>query len=185
MFGWDGNPLRRRIDRLEGTMVATLIVVFLVAAPALTGMAGHWARNAGLRQQHAELAWRLVPATVDRGAAARQGDPQWPAETVWTMARWTAPDGRPRQGWIPVRPGTSPGSGTRVWVSRSGTPTGLPLRRAQADEWMAVCEVVTVPGLLFVFLLAGRAGQWMLRRRRLGGWDEAWQAVGPQWTRHG
>lgn len=25
LFGWDGNPVRRRIDRLEGYMVAGLI----------------------------------------------------------------------------------------------------------------------------------------------------------------
>lgn len=73
----------------------------------------------------------------------------------------------------------------RVRRSRVFGWDGNPLRRAQADEWVAVCEVVTAPGLLFVFVLAGCAGRWMLTRRRLGGWDEAWRAVGPQWTRHG
>jgi hypothetical protein len=32
---------------------------------------------------------------------------------------------------------------------------------------------------------ARAVGRWMLSRRRLGGWDEAGQAVGPQWARHG
>jgi hypothetical protein len=124
MFGWDGNALRRRIDRIEGAMVATLIMVFLVTAPALIRMAGHWARGAGLRQQHAELAWRLVPAMVERGAAGRQSDPQWPTETVWTRARWTAPDGRPRQGWIPVSRGparaAAHGCGSAAQAHRPG-----------------------------------------------------------------
>ena len=40
MLGWDRNPLRRRIDRVEAGMVAGLILVFLVVAPVLVAVAG-------------------------------------------------------------------------------------------------------------------------------------------------
>ena len=70
MFGWERNPLRRRIDRVEGGLVAALIVVFLIATPLLTVVAGHCVYGAGLRQEHAAAAaWRQIPAPVQRGAA--------------------------------------------------------------------------------------------------------------------
>jgi hypothetical protein len=71
MFGWERNPLRRRIDRVEGGLVVALIVVFLIAAPVLTVMAGHSVYGAGVRQQHA-AAWRQIPAPVPRGSAAQE-----------------------------------------------------------------------------------------------------------------
>jgi hypothetical protein len=33
-----------------------------------------------------------------------------------------------------------------------------------------------------LFWLA-EAGRWVLDRRRLAGWDAAWAAVGPEWTK--
>ena len=49
MFGWDRNPLRRRVDRVEAAMLAGLIMVFLIGAPILVAVAGHWAQAAGMR----------------------------------------------------------------------------------------------------------------------------------------
>jgi len=96
MLGWDRNPLRRRIDRVEAAVVAGLIAVFLICAPLLGAAAGHGSDSAAMREQRAEMAWRLVPATV-HGNAQRQ-IPSGPGGTVWMMARWTAPDGQARRG---------------------------------------------------------------------------------------
>ena len=71
MFGWDRNPLRRRIDRIEAAVVAGLIAVFLISAPVLGAAAGHGSNSAAMREQRTEMAWRLVPATV-HGNAQRQ-----------------------------------------------------------------------------------------------------------------
>ena len=49
MLGWDRNPLRRRIDRVEAGMITGLILVFLITAPVLVAVTGHWARAAGIR----------------------------------------------------------------------------------------------------------------------------------------
>jgi hypothetical protein len=62
MLGWDRNPLLRRNDRVEAGMVAGLIIVFLIAAPVLVAVAGHWTSTAGTRQR-AEMTWRQVPAS--------------------------------------------------------------------------------------------------------------------------
>ncbi|MDQ6740575.1 MAG: hypothetical protein M3021_09505 [Actinomycetota bacterium] len=119
MFGWEPNPLRRRTDRVEGGVVSTLILAFLIAAPLLVVLAGHWTRGVGMRQQSAEAAWRQVPALVERSAPAPRHDFAWPPGTIRMQARWTAPDGQPRKGWISVSRGlcrtAAPGCGSAAW----------------------------------------------------------------------
>jgi len=112
MLGWDRNPLRRRIDRVEAAMVAGLIAVFLISAPVLAAVAGHWIGSSSLQEQRAEAGWRLVPATVQGSV---QGDNSAAAAgTVWIPARWTAPAGQARRGRIPVSPGDAAGGSVRV-----------------------------------------------------------------------
>jgi hypothetical protein len=182
MLGWDHNPLRRRIDRVEAGLVAALVVVFLITAPVLAAVASHWTRAAGMRQQRAELAWRHVRATVTRSAAAQDSYPG-PSDIVWKPARWTAPDGRARTGAVPVRSGAAAGSSTRIWVSRSGSLTGPPLQHRQLQGRMVMAGVLTGSVLGFLCVLGGIAGRSLLGRRRLADWDRTWRTLGPQWTR--
>jgi hypothetical protein len=183
MLGWDRNPLRRRTDRVEAGMIAGLIVIFLIAAPALAAAAGHWTRAVGIRQQRAEETWRRVPATVQRGAPVLAVGSSWPAGTVGMRARWTAPDGHDRSGRVPVNPATAVGSSVRVWVSPSGSLTGPPLQRTQLQVRIAMTGLLTVLVLGLLLCLTGRAGRRLLGRHRLADWDRAWRAVEPRWTR--
>ena len=181
MLGWDRNPLRRRIDRVEAAVVAGLIAVFLISAPVLGAAAGHWMGSAGMREQRAEMAWRLVPATVQGSA---QGQiPSSPAGTVWMRARWTAPDGQARRGWISVTPGDAAGGRVRVWVTRSGSLTWPPLRHSQVQAHIALAESLTVLVLGFLLCLAAGAGRVLFARRRPADWNRAWRVIEPRWTR--
>ncbi len=181
VLGWDRNPLRRRIDRVEAVMVAGLIAVFLISAPVLATAAGHWIGSASIREQHAEVASRLVPATVQGSV---QGQiPSGPADTFWMPARWTAPDGQPRRGWIPVSLGDAEGGSTRVWVTRAGSLTGPPLRQSQVQAHIAMAEWLTALVLGLLLCVAGDAGRVLLARRRLADWNRAWREVEPRWTR--
>ena len=105
MLGWDRNPLRRRINRVEAAMVCGLIAVFLISAPMLAAVAGHRTGSASMQEQRAGVAWRLVPATVQS---------QIPSGPADMSARWTAPDGQARSGWIPVSLADAPGGSTGV-----------------------------------------------------------------------
>jgi hypothetical protein len=184
MLGWDSNPLRRRIDRVEAGMIAGLILVFVITAPVLVAVAGHGIRTAGIRQQRAEAGWRLVPATLQHSAPAQRGETLGMADTVKKPARWMAPDGQARSGRVTVSPRAAAGSSVRVWVSRSGSLTGQPpLRRAQLQDRIVITEVLTAAALGLVLGLAGLAGRFLFSRRRLANWDRAWRAVGPHWTR--
>lgn len=184
MFGWDGNPLRRRIDRVEAVMVAGLIAVFLAAAPVLTVVTGQWTWAAGAGHRPA-AAWRQVPATVQQDTPAPRVGSSGSAGTVWVLARWIAPDGQRRSGLVAVSPGVAAHGSTRVWVNRAGSLTGPPLRPAQRPGWIAIARVLApyVLAFMLLLLLAGHAGQRLLGRRRLADWGRAWEAVGPQWTR--
>jgi len=183
MFGWERHPLRRRTDRVEGGVLAALILVFLITAPLVVALAGHWARGAGVRQQRAEVAWRLVPALMERGVPAQRDAFSWPSGTIWIRARWSAPDDQPRQGWIPVDSGTMPGSSARVWVSRTGSLTGPPLRPRQLEERIAVAEMLAASVVISMFVLLGCAGRCLMKRQRLNDWEHAWRVTEPQWTR--
>jgi hypothetical protein len=182
MFGWDRNPLRRRVDRVEAGMLAGLIMVFLIGMPMLVAVAGHWARAAGMRALRAEATWSQVSATVQQAAPIRSDTPSGPHNIVWSQGRWTAPDGQPRSGLIPVSPGVTVGSTARIWVSRSGSPTGVPPGRSELLGWTPIAEVGTALVLAFIFFLAVCLERWLFGRSRLADWHRAWQAEGPRWT---
>jgi hypothetical protein len=183
MFGWVRNPLRRRSDRLEAAMLVGLIAAFLITAPLLATVAGHWAAATGRRQQHAEATWRQVPAIVQRSARGQRDNAPAPAGTVWKRARWTAPDGQAHRGWAPVHRGTAVGRSSPVWVNRSGSLTEPPLQAIQLHGWIVMAEIMTAWGLALLLSLVGRGGRLLFARRRLADWDSAWRAAERQWTR--
>jgi hypothetical protein len=181
-LGWDRNPLRRRVDWVETVMLTALLVIFLVGAPVLMIAAARVTDSVGVRQQHAERAWRQVPATLLQ-TAANQPDPSYGWDGAWLRARWRAPDGHRRVGLVAVGPSAVAGQQVRLWVDGAGRITSSPLRTY--DIWAdIVLAVVTVPIVMAVALsIAGGCVRALLNRRRLAGWDRAWHAVGPRWTR--
>ena len=181
MFGWDSNPLRRRVDRVEAAMLTGLIMVFLIGAPILVAGAGHLARAAGLRALRTQATWSQVSATVPR-AAPNQSESPGQLDTVLLQGHWTAPDGQPRSGLIATRRGVAVGNTARIWVSRSGSPTGAPRGRSELLGWTPIAEVGTALVLAFIFCLAVRLQRWLCERSRLACWHKAWRAQGPRWT---
>lgn len=181
-LGLDGNPLRRRTDKIAARLSALLLAVFLIGAPLLSVAAVGWAGHHGAAELRARRSWQQVSAVLLRTP---------PAPTAISgvlgyhqvLARWTAPDGRPRTGRIPVGAGLVAGRTVRLWVDPAGSPTDSPLNRrlVLADE--AIAAVVATLALGAVLLCLAWAGRWVLDRRRLAGWEAGWAAVGPQWTR--
>ena len=180
MLGWDRNPLRRRIDRVEAAVVAGLIAVFLISAPMLGAAAGHWSDSAAMREQRAEMAWRLVPATV-------QGDAQ--RQIFWADGDGLDDgtlDGAGRAG-APRLDFGHPGKRCRRQRPGVGHPVGLadlataPALAGEAHIVLAEWLAVLVLGLLLC--LAAGAGRVLFARRRLADWNRAWRAVEPRWTR--
>jgi hypothetical protein len=179
-LGLDGNPLRRRTDKIAAGAAALLLAVFLVGAPLLSVAAIGWAGRAGAADQRAERSWHQVPAVL------LQAPPAPARELVGysrVQARWTAPDGRARTGQILVSTGLAAGQTVPLWVDVAGSPTGPPPTHRAAVASEATAAVVAAAALGVVLLCLAWAGRWVLDRRRLADWGVTWASVGPQWTK--
>jgi hypothetical protein len=157
-----------------------MIMVFLIGAPILVAGAGHLARAAGLRALRTQATWSQVSATVPRATPNQSASGQ--LDTVVLQGRWTAPNGLPRSGLIATSPGVVVGNTARIWVTRSGSPTGAPRGRSELLGWTPIAEVGTALVLAFMFVLAVRLQRWLFERSRLACWHRAWRAQGPRWT---
>jgi hypothetical protein len=180
-LGLDGNPLRRRIDKIAACLAALLVAVFLIGAPMLSVAAARWAGHAAAAGQRAARSWRQVPAVLLPGAPLPAIG--WMFGASWVTARWTAPDGHKRAGSIPVSTSLAAGRTVPLWVDTAGSPTGPPPRHAAPAAVEALAAVLAIAALGAVLWSLARTGRWMLDRRRLADWEVAWAAVGPQWTR--
>jgi hypothetical protein len=152
-LGLDGNPLRRRSDRIAIHLGILLLAVFLIGAPQLSVTAMAWAGHAGAagpqagHDGHRHSAARIPPGptrTMVVGGAYGYDK---------ILAGQTALDVRPRTGHFAV-------------VAREAT-----------------AAVVATATLGIMLLCLAWAGRRVLDRRRLAAWEEAWAVVGPQWTR--
>ena len=160
-LGLDGNPLRRRTDKIAAWLAALLLVVFLIGAPFMSVAAVGWAGHHGDVELRATRSWHQVLAVLLQSAPA-------PTATggisryYQVLARWTTPDGGPRTGRIPVRADIAAGRTIRLWVDSAGSPTGIPLnsRAVVADE--VVAAVIASSGLGIVVLCLAWAGRWVL-----------------------
>jgi len=178
---FDRNPLRRGSDRLETLLTGALIVVFAVAAP-LAGRAGaSWEHAAAAREMRAQQTLiHDVPATLLQAVPA--WDPGLGGYLPEAQARWTAPAGRARTGWIFVAGGAAKGSTVHIWVNQTGALSDPPLQpsqitgRTQIAQWAAVAVLAAF--LLTVWALVRRA----LDACRMAAWDAEWLANGPRWS---
>ena len=181
-LGLDGNPLRRRIDKIAACLAALLMAVFLTGAPMLSVAAARWAGHAAATAQRAARSWHQVPAVLLRDAPLPPLGGAFGTSWVPVPARWTAPDGQERAGRIPVSSRLAAGRTVRLWVDTAGSPTGPPPRYGALAACEALVAVLATAMLGAVLWGLAGLGRWMLDRRRLADWEAAWAAVGPQWT---
>jgi hypothetical protein len=176
----DRNPLRRRLDRVEGVIVGGLAVAFLAGAPLAAGAAGHLSYLYGAHTAHAQqAAWHQVPAVL-LATAPTTGYTGYLSQV---RARWRAPDGAWRTGRVPAPPGERAGGMVRVWVDAAGRPTGPPLQLLQVHGQAVLAAILAPVVLGLVLLCTGQLAHYLLGRRRLAAWGAEWRATGPQWTR--
>jgi hypothetical protein len=173
------NELRRPSDRIEGTIVVLLSAVFLAAVAAAP-----WLGVRVYQSQRADAAG-LHPVVAVLTQAGPAND--YPLTNWVAAARWQAPDGRFRSGFLTTMTtpgiwGAPAGARVQVWLTGSGEPKAPP-----SGPW----EV----GFVSVMIAIGAAGcsgivliicYWLCRlaldRRRLAAWTSEWSAAGPRWT---
>jgi ABC-type Fe3+ transport system permease subunit len=102
-------------------------------------------------------------------------------------ARWRAPDGHRRWGWLttttaPDIGGAPAGARVQVWLTRSGEPEAPPPGPWEAGfaSVMVAIGAACCAGILLIICY------WLCRlaldRRRLAAWASEWSVAGPRWT---
>lgn len=169
-IGSDPSPLRRTSERMQARVVLLVIVSYLPLAMVAAGYAGHWAREAGMRAQHAPRPRQVAAVALTAAQATKL------VAAVRVPARWTI-GSRTRTGMVPVPYGTPAGAVVRVWVDRSGHVTRPPLTTAQLNDQSLTAKVVTAVLTAELLALSLCALCWYLSKRRLAQWDTDWWSI--------
>jgi hypothetical protein len=184
-LGLDGNPLRRRADKIEAWLTPVAIAVFLALCPVVAIGISAWVHADNAAANRAEHSWHTVKAVLLQPAPGpAESDGGANTWTVWTRARWSV-GGVQRTGAVPVPAKSPAGSTHTVWLNRAGAVQVLP---APASQVAALADTATCVGLTaLAVLMAGLT--WLIRRaldrRRLARWESAWLTVGPRWSHRG
>jgi hypothetical protein len=182
LFRLDRNPLRRGVDRAEAIATTALIAICVSTCVVLVVIAGRAADRAGLHQERAERSWHPVIATLLQSAAQSAGSSaQW--DMGWVRARWPLPDGRERFGQVATELNARAGDKVQIWINGAGRQTGLPLTSAGVDDQVAFTVFSVIVGMALVLAVATGGVRLLFHRRRMAGWQRAWDAVGPIWSR--
>ncbi|GHE25876.1 hypothetical protein GCM10017673_29270 [Streptosporangium violaceochromogenes] len=172
---FDGNPLRRRSDRIETAAALVALVIFVaVLWPAVA--LGRQVYEHGVRAEvvgpgHKQA---VVAQVVDPARDAR-----WQARTV----RWTTAQGDVRTGPTVLAPGTPVGSHTRVWIDAAGRLTTPPPSHAKTVVDAALAVLATAAGVATTLLLCLTGVRKALNRRRDADWERAWAVADERWRR--
>jgi hypothetical protein len=178
----DGNPLRRRTDKIATCLAALLVGVFLIAAPWLSVAAVGWASGTGAARQQAMRSGRQVPSVLweaARGPSLSRGASGY----LRAQTRWIPPADRAPANVIRGYVGAAAGRTVPPSVDTAGPPANAQGSDGAVRERQVAAAVVAVVGLGIVLLCLAWAGRLVLDRRRLANWEAAWAAVGPQWTK--
>lgn len=181
-LGWDGNPLRRDVDRAERLAMTVLIGVLVVAGPVLAVSVARAADAAALHQQQAEANWYPRTATLLQGAdEAMSTSSDW--NVAWVKAQWTPRDGKVATGLLPTALDARAGQHVQIWLTPGGRVTHPPLAETDIRDQVMFAILVTVTGWAVALALGAAAVRMVANRRRMAGWQREWDVSGPLWSR--
>jgi hypothetical protein len=178
----DRNPLWRAVDQAEARAMTALVVLAVLAGVVLGGLAGHRAYSVGLAQEHAERGWRPAVATLEQSAA--QSPDSSDLDVAWVRARWQAPDGQPRSGQVATELNARAGEKVGIWMNSAGQQTRPPVTAAGVRDQVAFTVLSVLMVIAIAAAIAGCTIRMLCNRRRMAGWQRAWDTIGPSWTRH-
>ncbi|MEK0099005.1 hypothetical protein WDA79_10990 [Streptomyces sp. A475] len=173
------NPLRRRVDIVEGWFIVAACVFAVVGALAAGLAVAHSAAQSLERHRNSHYA---VSAVLTRDAPGTRSAWALGGGQVRAPVRWSAPDGTTHTGITHVPSGARAGTRTTVWVDARGALTSKPLTGVEAAIWETLDGTLAAAGVVAVVAV----GTWRLRvglnRYRMEQWSTEWDHVG---TRRG
>ncbi|MCW2919812.1 MAG: hypothetical protein JWN52_7880 [Actinomycetia bacterium] len=182
-LGWDGNPIRRPVDRLQAALTSALLIMLLVGAPLTALLVADRAYTGGQRAENWQRAtYRQASATVLRtGDVGANGAGHFINETV--RLRWRDQAGRIRTGTATVDYPAQDGTELPMWIDASGALTHPPRSHAQTVSDTVRAVVAGAAGVA-----ATTVGSYLIARRRLDRhryrqWESDWATTAALWTR--
>jgi hypothetical protein len=168
-LGLDGNPLRRRTDKIAACLGALLVAVFLIGAPWLSAAAVGWAGRTGAVGHRGERSWRQAPTVLQHAGPV-------PATWIlldrsWVQARRSGAGGHPGPGETAARGGLAAENEALLRVDAAVRPAS---RRSHAppvlarEAGAAVIAAVTLGVVLLCLAQAAVGPQWAKRFRARG-----------------
>lgn len=181
--GLDGNPLRRRSDRLQ-TCMRLAAVVFVVAGLFVTGLTARTTYAHDVTLQHANITAGY--RTTGHVLSDKDTDLSPDGTVLRGMIRvaWRDRAGQ-RHVQLAVAPigGPAPTGVVPLWIdargkaSTSAPEAGRPVTAAVMTCLLGTGLTVTVAVLLYLLAMLP------VERRRLAEWQAEWSVVEPSWRR--
>lgn len=181
--GVDGNPLRRRSDRLQAWMRLAALV-FALAGLVVTGIAARatYAADVALQRADATAGYRTTGHVLS--ATDANVSPDGTVLRGMIRVAWHDRTGQ-RHVQLLVAPGGGPAptGAIPLWVDARGKPSatapqsGQPATAAVMTGLLGAGLTVTVTVLLYLLALVP------VERRRLAEWQSEWSVVEPGWRR--
>lgn len=178
LWRWRSNPLRRRIDVVEGWIILGAWLCAVAGGLAAAWVAGS-AANEGYDRVRADH--RPVSAVVVKPAKSQATTAPTSDRRVRATVRWTGSDGRTHTGLAHVKAGAAPGDRIRVWTNPQNHLTAEPLSPTNAMFQSAMVGLTAAGGAGVVVLLGVQSVQAGLGRRRMHLWADAWEQADRRW----
>lgn len=178
-LGLDGNPIRRRTDRLETAAKLTALGLGLASLPlALAiGFATHHQNMAVSAHEQATRQHVQALVTNEPAAVTVSGG----ATVFYAQAEWTT-GGVLHTGRVEVPATATPESVVGIWTTTNGIPASPPLSVEIVTGRAVLAMFGTVAALALVLWTALALARWSLNRRRSMEWDLEWARISTPWS---
>ncbi|MEV4748953.1 hypothetical protein ACFQVD_08530 [Streptosporangium amethystogenes subsp. fukuiense] len=175
---FDGNPLRRRSDRIETVALLVSLLLFVAGLWPAAGL-GRQAYQDGLRAELTAPYRRAVAAEVVDSARPVEPGFGGQARTV----RWRPANGPPRTGQVVLPAALPAGSRIEIWLNAEGRLTDPPQSRVETVTVAALTAIAVMVGVSTVSLVFLTGLRVLLNRHRDAEWERAWSLADQRWHR--
>jgi hypothetical protein len=141
------------------------------------------ARAAEVSAHRAATAHETVATLTENAADFTYAGAYGMTTAVPVRARWQAPDGSDRAGWVTANAGSEFGESVPLWVDANGQPTAAP--ESPGQQRLAASVNGLAAAIAWLILLASGLGivRGILARQQLRAWGTEWARVEHEWRR--
>ncbi|RSM85210.1 hypothetical protein DMH04_18095 [Kibdelosporangium aridum] len=177
LLGFARGSLSRRSDRAQRMVFAGAVVASLLAIPVAADAAG------GVASEPAVATFQTVAVLSEDANVPISYSEYGPVDGTKVKAKWPTPNGGSRSGDISVTANLKAGDRVPIWTDQAGNPVDGPEISTGHLMHVLFVGVLAVLGWLAGVLVCYLLVAWLLFRRRVSAWDDAWERADQDWRR--